>query len=479
MRRPGFRFRSRALLGSVLFLALLGAAAWAQFWGAQATATRAQRAWQASRATAARAWLGLLWQQRPADPARAEAYARALAQAGQWATVQRVLTTARAAGAPLSPTGFRLLAQAYTRQGEPAAALEVWRAAVRVHPHEPGLWRDYAAALDAAHRWPEAGRAWQRAARLAPEDLESAYQAALHMAAVSPQAGRAALAPLAAGGPYASQAARVLQAVDAGLAGGHETYARVQTGRGLAAVGRWDLATWAWALAVRQMPDYAPAWAYLGEGYRRLGWDKAALGALRTARALAPQDPLPALLWAAYAQQHGQPFTALAWARRAWAAAPDDPALAAHLAVALTRALPGQIGPALAVLHYPPRAHPQDPDAWLTLARLALQWDLVAEQALPALRHVLALNPEHPQALALMGHAYARLGDATTAEQFLIRALQHDPGLAEAHLYLAWVYLATDRAPAAQEHLLWAMRLAPHDDPIAALARRTWQRVAP
>jgi len=478
MRLSGLHLRlSHLALSFTVVSALLAAAVWAQTRGGYAIAARARAAWQAPRDAAARAWLGLLWQQQPADSARALAYAQALAQAEDWPGVVRVLTTARREGAHLPPAGYRLLAQAYAQQGASDAVLATWHAAVQAHPADAGLWAAYARALDAAHRWPAAARAWQRAAQLAPADANAAYEAALHLAAADPRAARDALARLAAEGPYAPQAARVLAALDAGLAGGHETYARVQAGRGLAAVGRWDLATWAWALAARQTPDYAPAWAYLGEGYRRLGWDAAARGALFTARRLAPQDPLPALLWSTYAQQHAQPFTALAWARRAWAAAPDDPALAANLAAALTRALPGQIEPALAVLHLPPRVHPNDPAAWLTLARLALQWDLVADQALPALRRVLALNPDHPQALALMGHAYARLGDPATAEQFLTRALQRDPGLAEAHLYLGWLYLEQRRFDAAREHLRWAARLAPQDDPVGRLARRTLQRL--
>ncbi len=477
MSRPPSR-ASHLTLSLAALLALLAAAVWAQARGAHAVAARARAAWQAPRDAAARAWLGLLWQQQPADPARTLAYAQALAQAEDWPGVVRVLTTVRRRGAHLPPAGYRLLAQAHARLGAPDAALATWRASVEAHPADAGLWTAYAQALDAAHRWPEALTAWQQAARHDPADARAACEAALHLAAYEPNAARPALEQ-AQTGPYAAQVQPVLRALEDAQTVGHPSYIRVQVGRGLAAVGRWDLATWAWARAVRSQPDYAPAWAYLGEGYHRLGWDAAAVGALRQAYHLAPHDPLPALLLGLHAQRGGRPFTALAWTRRAWATDPTDPALAAALANALTQALPGQLGPALAVLHLPPRAHPNDPAAWLTLARLALQWGLVEDQALPALRRVLALNPDHPQALALMGHAYARLGDPATAEQFLTRALQRDPGLAEAHLYLGWLYLEQARFADAAEHLRWAARLAPEGDPVGRLARRGLERLAP
>ncbi len=390
----------------------------------------------------------------------------------------RAPAASRTPAAPvLAPEAYVRWAQALATQGAPDAAQAVLAQGVRAHPHDAEVWRAYALTLDRAHRWAAAWAAWQQVARLAPTDPQARYEVALHQAAAEPTAARPALQQ-AATGPYAVAARRVLRAVEDGLAVGHTTYARVQVGRALAAVGRWDLATWSWALAVRQQPTYAPAWAYLGEGYHRLGWDAAARGAWRYARALAPHDPLPALLQARAAQQHGRPFTALAWYRRAWAAAPGQPALAAGLAVALTQAWPGHTPEAVALLTYPTRQHPQDADAWLTLARLALQWNLLPDPALPALRRALALNPDHPQALALMGHAYARLGDLDTAQQFLLRALRRDPGLAEAHLYLAWVYVDLGQVAAAQEHLAWAQRLAPADDPVHLLARRTAQRLA-
>ncbi len=429
---------------------------------------RGLQAQHAGQWTAARAWLALAWRQQPDDGQRAWAYAQVLERFHDRATLISVLRTAQESGASLPADAFLAWARAHEEQGHPAAAREVLVLGLRAHPRDGRLWRAYARLLDVAYRWAEAGQAWQRAARYLPGDRASQTQALLHQVVVAPQAVRIALRTWAREHPAGELLARALDATD--LSPGVQ---QVAIGRGLAALGRWDLATWAWCRAVQRIPGYAPAWAYLSEGYRRLDWPRAAHGAWWVARHLAPRDPLPALMAARWAAGQGRPLTALAWYRRAWSAAPADPALAATLANALVHALPGQLPAARALLHYPPRARPHDPATWLTLARLALQWDLVEEEALPALRQVLRDNPDDPRALALLGHAYARRGEWAVAERFLVQALRRAPGLAEAHLYLGWVYLAEGRSQAAQEHLRWALALAAPNDPIADLARRS------
>ncbi len=454
------------LLLGLLAGALYAAHRWAQAAPRLAAQQRAERAWREARFAAAGAWAAPQAANPTANPAATYRYALALARSGQWDQALGVWEALF--GPALDRAGLAFTLPGYATTPDPTAA---------------ALWARYARAADQAHAWPRATAAWRAAVQTAPQPPATyRYELALHLAAATfpaPQA-RDLLTGLAQGAtPQARAAQRVAQALAEAALADDPAYAHTVVGRGLAAVGRWDLATWSWALAVRHNPAYPPAWAYFGEGTLRLGWPARAAGALWVARRLAPHDPLPLLVLARWAQGQNQPFTALAWARRAWALEPDNPALAANLAAALTQALPGQVEPALALLRYPVRAHPQDPQARLTLARLALQWGLTEPVALPALRAVLAQHPQHPTALALMGYAYLQQGDATLARRFLHRALAQDPTLAEAHLYLGWLAAQEGQTPAARDHLQQALQWASPGDPVAVLARRSLQRLEP
>lgn len=454
------------LLLGLLAGALYAAHRWAQAAPYAAAQQRAARAWREARFAAAGAWLAAQDADAAADPAATYRYALALARSGQW---DRALAAWEALFGPaLDRAGLAFTLPGYAATPDPTAA---------------ALWARYARAADQAHAWPRATAAWRAAVQTAPQPPAAyRYEYALHLAAAAfpaPEA-RALLTELAQdASPRARAAQRVAQALAEATLADDPAYARTFVGRALAAAGRWDLATWSWALAVRHNPAYPPAWAYFGEGALRLGWPQRAAGALWVARRLAPHDPLPLLLLSRWAQGQNRPFTALAWARRAWALEPDNPALAANLAAALTQALPGQVEPALALLRYPVRVHPQDPRARLTLARLALQWGLAEPVALPALRAVLAQHPQHPTALALMGYAYLQQGDMTLARRFLDRALAQDPTLAEAHLYLGWLAAQAGRTGEARDHLRQALQWAPPGDPVAVLARRSLQRLEP
>jgi tetratricopeptide (TPR) repeat protein len=96
--------------------------------------------------------------------------------------------------------------------------------------------------------------------------------------------------------------------------------------------------------------------------------------------------------------------------------------------------------------------YPDYPGAHVNLAIIhATQQDDAASRA--ALDAALALNPEHPSALNLLGQQLRRIGDFSGAEAAYLKAVTVSPDYALAHYNLGVLYeLYLQRLDAALEH---------------------------
>ena len=240
----------------------------------------------------------------------------------------------------------------------------------------------------------------------------------------------------------------------------------MESGRALGSLGEWVLAGAAFERAVELRPDYAEAWAFLGEARQHLDEARliqafpvsggqaapaktgSALAALEKALALDPGSVSTCLLLALYWQRQGDFDQALENAQAAANLAPRSPAVQAELGGNLAQA--GHLPAALEAYQRASGLAPHDPTYLRLLAAFTLQYDhQVREVGLPAARRAVLIAPDDPASLVTLGQVLFTLGDLVNAERFLQRALALDPGFAPARLHLGLVHLLqndTDRA---------------------------------
>jgi tetratricopeptide (TPR) repeat protein len=288
---------------------------------------------------------------------------------------------------------------------------------------------------------------------------DDAFAEGLRLAATDPVAALPFLQQVMFSDHPQAEAARTLaQNIQAGRVAENEAYLFTASGQALAAIGEWTLARDALLQAVQLDPDYAEAWAYLGEAQYQNG-----------------QDPLPALQRAIELNPNSlaaQLFNALHWQR-----AEDYEQADLHFYIASQLELDNpsiyiQWGqndilagnPVEARARYETAASltPEDPQVWKALARYSVDSELfVAELGLPAALQVVLEDPVDVQALVLLGRAHLLLGNGQSGIGFLERALEVNPDSAEAHLFLGIYLLDEGQTEAALLHLNAVIASAP------------------
>ncbi len=232
----------------------------------------------------------------------------------------------------------------------------------------------------------------------------------------------------------------------------------LSAGRTLGSLEAWDLASWAFQAAVEANANNAEAWAFLGEAKQQLKQDGAT--DLSKAMALNPNSALVQALQAIYWQRQGKPERALVHLHAVADEEPDNPIWQVELGNALTG-----MGNQTEALSYYLKAVELAPDNagyWKTLAAFSVQYNVrLREIGLEAARQAVAIQPEDVAGLDLMGQILIGLGDMTSAERFLLRAVQAAGNDATAQFHLGNLYLMTGKMEAAYDHLRLASNLQP------------------
>lgn len=386
-------------------------------------------------------------------------------QGGDYENALLALRRAESEGR-LSPLGSLYLGDAYRQAGDLEAAATAWEAA-----------RSGVDAMDLARRWleihegtgdiPAVTSDLQELVALRPADVQLRYRLGLHLAAQQPVDALPHLAQAADLAPSLKpQADYLINSIRTANLAGDPAYLLLESGRALASIGEWALAAEAFRASIAAAPEYAEAWAYLGEAIQQLavsgsagieeqtaddrpltgssspaGGDHAPQGLTELEKALAldPRSLAANTLMALYWQRQGSYDLALEYLNKAIALYPDNAALQAQMGSTL--ALSGDLEAALGAYRRGVDLAPLQAEPWRLLAGFSVLHEyLLREEGLPAARRAAALDPKDPANLDMLGQVLLLLEDFSTSQRFFQTAIDLDPGFAPAQVHLGLVY---------------------------------------
>lgn len=380
-------------------------------------------------------------------------------------------------GDGLSLAGWIYLGDAAMMQGDLQVALASWQLALERENPPNELYSRLAEVSRQAGDYPSAISALEELARSSPQDVETHFQLGMLLAAYEPVSALTHLERAAELDPaYQPIAVSLRRTINTARLADDPAFTLISSGRTLASLDQWELAALAFRRATELRPDYAEAWAFLGEAHQRLqtgGYEE-----LQRALSLDPLSISANTFMALHWQRQDRQDLALVYLHAAAAQNPHNPVLQAEL------------GNTLAILGNLPDAHgyyqraaeltPREPTYWRSLASFSIKYEYhLQDIALPAARQALLLDKEDPASLDLMGQVYIRLDDPLSAERFLLQALQVDPGYAQARLHLGFVYLLKGDYKNAREQLTLARTLASPDTAVSDQAGRLLQSYFP
>ena len=373
------------------------------------------------------------------------------------------------------------LGQAYEQSGDLEHAVRSWEAAVAQSPNSETYRRLLNAHL-ALDDCEAAIHDLQALVKLEPGDAELYYQLGLLTATQDPEAALANLDRAAELDASLAARSRSLQrAITAGRSSDEPAYSLLAAGRGLADLGEWRYASEAFHQATLLRPDYAEAWAYLGEAlqHHAAPWGEGntptpaaeiGLNELQKALKLDPRSIAAHLFMALYWQRQARFDLALEVLKGAIQLEPDNPVLQSELGNTL--AMEGDLENARGAYQKAIDLAAQDARYYNLLTGFSLKYNYqIQELALPAARRAIILAPKDPATLDWMAQVLIRLNDLASAERYLLQALEADPGFVPAHLHLGTVNLFRNESKQALEEFNKVLQLAP-DSPEAEQARR-------
>lgn len=368
----------------------------------------------------------------------------------------------------LSLQGAIKLGEAYQQIGNLPAAIEVWQEAANSFGSPPELeQRLYQAERDRGN-YQAAIPHLQSLVVRAPGDARLRYQLGLVMATQEPEAALAFLLEAALMDPsLAANVETLKRNIVSARMGSDHAYSLLSAGRALATLGEWELAGEAFRQATLAQPNYAEAWAYLGEARQHTilkAYSGAAQGdslaALQKAIDLDPKSLAANTFMALYWNRQGKFAKAQQALETAILLDPVNPSLFVELGNTLSIA--GDLQGAQAAFKRAVDLAPRDPSFLRMMATFSLRYDYrMQEIALPAARRAVALDANDPNNLDLMGQVLIKMQDLLNAQRFLDRAIQADPNFASAHLHLGSIYMVSGNHDAARRELDLARSLAP------------------
>lgn len=398
-------------------------------------------------------------------------------QAGE-AEAARVYLENAAERQALSAEGWLVFGKAQLFAGDFQAALDAWtRAEVAGFSPEVIAESRLEAHLAQAD-YPAAINDLQILVEDQPVDAQRRYRLGLLLASQQPEAALVHLTQAGDLDPELAVPARqMVNRLRTALLAGDPAYLYLESGRALAALGEWTLAAEAFRQSLVQRPDYAEAWAYLGEAKQHLprdfGESRLAYQALEQALQLDPESIAAHTFMALYWQRQGDDQQAYQHLEIATGLDPNNPALLTELGRVLARM--GKLDSAAQVYWKAVELDESDVDYWRQWVEFSLTYDYqVGTSALPSARQAVLLAPQDPAALDILGQVLLRLGDLDNAARFFIQALQIRADYLPAHVHLGLAAVLRGADGQARQTWEWVVNQAP-GTPAAAQASRLLQ----
>ncbi len=276
-------------------------------------------------------------------------------------------------------------------------------------------------------------------ADLNPTDSSINYQLGLMLAASQPESSLAYLSLAAELDPQLSTKTNALmRSIRSALFSDDPSYSYVSAGQSLASIDEWAFAQIAFSKATQLNPEYADAWAYLGEARQHTGQN--GLEQLETALLIDPDSLAANTLMGLYWQRQERYDLALIYFHSAAILDHLNPAFQAE--IGNTLGLLGNISAAESHYQRAVELAPQESTYWQILANFYIEYETkLKEEGLAAARQAVILEPEDPASLDAMAQIYLLLESPHIARRFLERALAVDNDFAPAHLHLGLIHI--------------------------------------
>jgi predicted Zn-dependent protease len=348
----------------------------------------------------------------------------------------------------------RALAEAHLALGDVEAAEEALDQLPAGSAADISLWHQLVASYLQQENWAAAGRAYARIAAAEPGNSEAHYWAGVLLLAADPSLAHQHLLRARNDLLFRGQSDRLILALERVNEIPDPAYRAAQIGLAYLDIGEPGLAEEQLLAALEAEPTYADAWAYLGMAQDQMGRN----GRQAIARAIELESDRP--LAHSLMGHHWLAQQRLGLARQEFVTARDlDPDSPAHLAdVALTYQMEGDTASAEAWYQAAVRRAPDDPTFWILLAHFYLEvLNDVAEGGLLVAQKAVALDPENPAALDILGWAQFLDGQTRLAETNLLAARERGPAIPSVHYHLGRLYDDQgDRAKAVEAYRLAA-----------------------
>jgi tetratricopeptide (TPR) repeat protein len=369
-----------------------------------------------------------------------------------------------------------LLGDAYNQSGNSSKAEAIWKD-VTVQGNSKQAYQRLIDLYLQQNDYASAVSCMQKLLSINPSDTQLNFQLGLLYAATDPLKALPFLAQAAEIDPTnASNAKTLHDKIRTANLFDQPAYIFLASGRQLANMGEWVYAAEAFRHATDLNPEYADAWAFLGEAQQQITKQEtdsvsdAGLSELQQALQLDANSILANTFMGLYWERQQDYSQAQSYLEKAIALNPADPYLYSELGNILSKA--GDLPAAQSAYEAAIQLTPQDPLFYRLLAEFALENQIqIHELALPAARQAIILNPSDSNSLDVMAQVMLMLRDYHSAERYSLDAVKSDSGYAPAYLHLGTAYLYLGE-PDLAYHWLGAAKTIDPNSWVAAQASR-------